>query len=99
MQFEQKRGHVASAVECYMKEYGVTEEKANIELSKQVNNAWKDINETCIQNTPIPRPLLLRILNFARVVEVIYKHGDGFTHAGIFLKDSVVSLFVEPVPL
>ncbi|CAL9017350.1 unnamed protein product [Prunus brigantina] len=98
-QFEQKRGHVASAVECYMKEYGATEEEANIELSKQVNNAWKDINETCIQNTTIPMPLLLRILNLARVIEVIYKHDDGFTHAGIFLKDSVVSLFVEPVPL
>nr|QEE82240.1 alpha-cis-bergamotene synthase [Prunus dulcis] len=98
-QFEQKRGHVASAVECYMKEYGATEEEANIELSKQVNNAWKDINETSIQNTTIPVPLLLRILNLARVVEVLYKHGDGFTHAGIFLKDSVVSLFVEPVPL
>ncbi|ONI12902.1 hypothetical protein PRUPE_4G190700 [Prunus persica] len=98
-QFEQKRGHVASAVECYMKEYGATEEEANIELSKQVNNAWKDINETCIQNTTIPMPLLLRILNLARVVEVLYKHGDGFTHAGIFLKDSEVSLFVEPVPL
>ncbi|BFG29334.1 hypothetical protein CerSpe_156090 [Prunus speciosa] len=98
-QFEQKRGHVASAVECYMKEYGATEEEANIELSKQVNNAWKDINEACIQNNTIPMPLLLRILNLARVVEVIYKHDDGFTHAGVFLKDSVVSLFVEPVPL
>ncbi|PQQ16398.1 (-)-germacrene D synthase-like [Prunus yedoensis var. nudiflora] len=98
-QFEQKRGHVASAVECYMKEYGATEEEANIELSKQVNNAWKDINEACIQNTTIPMPLLLRILNLARAIEVIYKHDDGFTHAGIFLKDSVVSLFVEPVPL
>ncbi|XP_008232170.1 PREDICTED: (-)-germacrene D synthase-like [Prunus mume] len=94
-----QRGHVASAVKCYMKEYGATEEEANIELSKQVNNAWKDINETCIQNTTIPMPLLLRILNLARVVEVLYKHGDGFTDAGIFLKDSVVSLFVEPVPL
>ncbi|PQP94756.1 terpene synthase [Prunus yedoensis var. nudiflora] len=98
-QFEQKRGHVASAVECCMKEYGATEEEANVELSKQVNNAWKDINETCIQNTTIPMPLLLRILNLARAIEVIYKHDDGFTHAGIFLKDSVVSLFVEPVPL
>ncbi|XP_039064209.1 probable terpene synthase 2 [Hibiscus syriacus] len=26
--FEQERGHVASAVECYMKQHGVSEEKA-----------------------------------------------------------------------
>ncbi|PRQ31672.1 putative (-)-germacrene D synthase [Rosa chinensis] len=30
--FEQKRGHVASAVECYMKQYGATEEETIIEF-------------------------------------------------------------------
>ncbi|CAL9017341.1 unnamed protein product, partial [Prunus brigantina] len=97
--FEQKRGHVASAVECYMEQYDATEEEAIIELSNQVSNAWKDINEICLRPTVFPMPLLLRILNLARAIEVIYKHDDGFTHAGIFLKDSVVSLFVEPVSL
>ncbi|KAB2615813.1 (-)-germacrene D synthase-like [Pyrus ussuriensis x Pyrus communis] len=97
--FEQKRGHVASCVECYMKEHDATEEQAIIELSKQVNNAWKDVNETCHRPTIFPMQLILRIVNLARMIEVIYKHDDGFTHAGIFLKDIVVSLFVEPVPL
>ncbi|XP_068312110.1 (-)-germacrene D synthase-like [Pyrus communis] len=97
--FEQKRGHVASCVECYMKEHDATEEQAIIELSKQVNNAWKDVNETCHRPTIFPMQLILRIVNLARVIEVLYKHDDGFTHAGIFLKDIVVSLFVEPVPL
>ncbi|KAM1057250.1 hypothetical protein ACFX2A_031211 [Malus domestica] len=99
-QFEQKRGHVASAVECYMKQYDVAEEEATLGLSKQVNNAWKDINEALLhQTTTIPMPLLLRILNLTRVVEVLYKHGDAFTNTGTFLKDIVVSLFVEPVHL
>ncbi|TQD79658.1 hypothetical protein C1H46_034790 [Malus baccata] len=99
-QFEQKRGHVASAVECYMKQYDVAEEEATLGLSKQVNNAWKDINEALLhQTTTIPMPLLLRILNLTRLVEVLYKHGDAFTHTGTFLKDIVVSLFVEPVHL
>ncbi|KAF2308720.1 hypothetical protein GH714_013958 [Hevea brasiliensis] len=43
--FEQSRGHVASAVECYIKQYGVSEQEACYELNKQVENAWKDINE------------------------------------------------------
>ncbi|BBH01851.1 hypothetical protein Prudu_012240 [Prunus dulcis] len=76
-----------------------TEEEATIELSNQVSNAWKDINEICLRPTIFPMPLLLRILNLARAIEVIYKRDDSFTHAGIFLKDSVVSLFVEPVSL
>ena len=29
LKFEQKRGHVASAVECYMNRYGVSEEQTN----------------------------------------------------------------------
>ncbi|KAL4352950.1 hypothetical protein GQ457_06G022510 [Hibiscus cannabinus] len=32
--FEQERGHCASAVECYMKEHGVSEEEACTELKK-----------------------------------------------------------------
>ncbi|PRQ55594.1 putative (E,E)-germacrene B synthase [Rosa chinensis] len=65
--FEQKREHIASAVECYMKQYGVTEEEAEVELTKQVNDSWQDINEEWLDATSIPRPLLLLILNFARV--------------------------------
>ncbi|KAK9041655.1 hypothetical protein V6N11_016745 [Hibiscus sabdariffa] len=42
--FEQERGHCASAVECYMKEHGVSEEEAYTELKKQVNNTWKNLN-------------------------------------------------------
>ncbi|TQD96587.1 hypothetical protein C1H46_017748 [Malus baccata] len=97
--FEQKRGHVASSVECYMKEYDATEEQATIELTKQVNNEWKDVNEVCLRPTIFPMQLMLRIVNLARMIEVIYKHDDGFTQTGIYLKDIVVSFFVEPVPV
>ncbi|KAM5574896.1 (-)-germacrene D synthase-like [Rosa sericea] len=100
--FEQERGHVASAVECYMKEHCATEEEATIELTKQANNAWKDINEGWLYSAGaanVPRPLLLRIINLARVVEVIYKHEDGFTFAGTITKDIITSLVVEPVPI
>ncbi|KAM1583005.1 hypothetical protein ACFX10_030664 [Malus domestica] len=97
--FEQKRGHVASSVECYMKEYDATEEQVTIELTKQVNNEWKDVNEVCLRPTIFPMQLMLRIVNLARMIEVIYKHDDGFTHTGIYLKDIVVSFFVKPVPV
>ncbi|KAK9938326.1 hypothetical protein M0R45_015073 [Rubus argutus] len=97
--FEQKRGHVASAVECYMDEYGVTEEEAKVTLTKQVDNAWKDINEELLNITTIPKPLLLRILNLSRVIEVVYKNEDGYTHAGGVLKGFVASVLIKPVPI
>ncbi|KAK8589112.1 hypothetical protein V6N12_023518 [Hibiscus sabdariffa] len=64
--FEQERGHCASAVECYIKEYGVSEEEACTELKKQMDNAWKDINyETIFSETSkvIPMPVLTRVLS------------------------------------
>ncbi|KAL9454270.1 hypothetical protein AB3S75_009796 [Citrus x aurantiifolia] len=96
--FEQSRGHVASSVECYMKQYQATEEEAYNELRKQVSNAWKDINEDCLRPTVVPMPLLMRILNLMRVADVIYKYEDGYTFAEV-LKDFIASLFINPVPI
>ncbi|KAJ9135131.1 hypothetical protein P3X46_032345 [Hevea brasiliensis] len=75
--FEHSRGHVASAVECYIKQYGVSEQEACYELNKQVENAWKDINEEILKpNNAAPMPLLTIILNFARIVDDVYKDED-----------------------
>ncbi|KAK4576356.1 hypothetical protein RGQ29_027072 [Quercus rubra] len=97
--FEQERGHTASAVECYMAQYGATEEDAINELRKQVTNAWKDINEECLYPTIVSKPIIMSILNLTRVMDVVYKDEDGYTNAGIVLKDFVTSLLVDPVPL
>ncbi|KAK4732880.1 hypothetical protein R3W88_025868 [Solanum pinnatisectum] len=43
--FEQQRSHVASFIECYMKEYGVSKQEAYVEARKKLTNAWKDMNE------------------------------------------------------
>ncbi|KAF2285862.1 hypothetical protein GH714_008471 [Hevea brasiliensis] len=52
-EFEQKREHVASGVECYMKEHGVSEEEVMKLFRKQIANAWKDINEECLKPTQL----------------------------------------------
>ncbi|THG00889.1 hypothetical protein TEA_026258 [Camellia sinensis var. sinensis] len=87
--FEQKRGHIVSAVECHMKQYGASEEEALVELKKRVTNAWKDINQECLRPTAVPMPLLLRVVNLARVINVLYKDEDGYTHSGTKLKVDV----------
>ncbi|XP_057968279.1 (-)-germacrene D synthase-like [Malania oleifera] len=97
--FEQKRGHVVSAVECYMNEYGVSEKDAQDEFDKQVTNAWKDINEECLPPTTISMIILKRIINLARVMDVLYKNEDAYTNAGTMLKDLIASLLIDPVPV
>ncbi|KAF3437670.1 hypothetical protein FNV43_RR20426 [Rhamnella rubrinervis] len=96
--FEQKRVHVASSVECYMKQYGISEEKACELLSKEVANAWKDMNEAFLRPTEMPKPILMRVLNFTRVMDVIYTENDDFTHLGEPLTDAVTSFLIDEVP-
>jgi hypothetical protein len=49
LKVEQKRGDCASGVECYMKQYDVSEKKAIEEIQKMAVNVWKDINEDCMR--------------------------------------------------
>ncbi|KAL4360004.1 hypothetical protein AHAS_Ahas08G0134000 [Arachis hypogaea] len=42
-ELEQKREHVTSIIECYMREYDISKEEAIQELKKGVTDAWKDI--------------------------------------------------------
>ncbi|KAL8141635.1 hypothetical protein V2J09_014667, partial [Rumex salicifolius] len=42
---DKQRDHVAGAVDCYMKQYGVSEEEAYVAIKTAIENAWKDLNE------------------------------------------------------
>jgi len=99
VQFEQERGHAATGVECYIRQYGLSEQEVYKEFHMQVVNAWKDINEECLKPTAVPMPLLERIVNLSRVMDVIYKEEDGYTHVGQAMKNNVASLFIDSVPI
>ncbi|KAF7849261.1 hypothetical protein BT93_L1036 [Corymbia citriodora subsp. variegata] len=97
--FEQKRGHLVSSVELLMKEHGMSEQEAEKELRKRVNDAWKDTNEEFLRPTAVPTPILTRVLNLSRAMDVLYSDGDNYTHSGTKLKDYVTLLFVSPLPM
>uniref|UniRef100_M1A3X1 Epidermal germacrene C synthase n=1 Tax=Solanum tuberosum TaxID=4113 RepID=M1A3X1_SOLTU len=78
---EQERGHVASIIECYMKEYGASKQETYIKFQKEVTNAWKDINKELFRPTEVPMFVLERVLNLARVIDTLYKEEDGYTNA------------------
>ncbi|XVE68575.1 hypothetical protein DITRI_Ditri09bG0079200 [Diplodiscus trichospermus] len=97
--FNQKRDDDWSLVECYMEEYGVSAEEAYVEFNKHIESSWKDVNEEFLKPTQMPVPILSLNLNLDRVTDVIYKYGDGFTHVGKVMKDSITSVLIKPVPL
>ncbi|NP_001289542.1 sesquiterpene synthase 12-like [Nicotiana tabacum] len=96
---EQQRGHVASFVECYMKEYGVSKQEAYVEMRKKITNAWKDINKELLRPTAVPMFILERSLNFSRLADTFLKDDDGYTNPKSKVKDLIASLFVESVDI
>nr|ARE72260.2 terpene synthase [Cannabis sativa] len=95
---EQERNHIPSTIECYMKQYGVSEEEACDEMNRRVVIAWKEINEEFLKPTEAASPILVRALNLARVMDLLYKNGDNYTQVGKVTKDSVAVLLIDPIP-
>lgn len=92
-QQEQERKHVASLVESYMKQYDVTEEYVHDLLYKQVEDAWKDISLKALTCKDVPMPLMMRVINLARVMDVLYENKNHFTNVGEELIGHIKSLF------
>ncbi|PWA97886.1 terpenoid cyclases/protein prenyltransferase alpha-alpha toroid [Artemisia annua] len=96
---EQERNHVASSVECYMKQYGVSEEQTHDLFLKQVEDSWKIINQESLRPTDVLRPLLIPPINLARVCDVLYKRGDDYNHVGKEMIHYINSLLVDPISM
>ncbi|KAJ4850570.1 hypothetical protein Tsubulata_030040, partial [Turnera subulata] len=100
-EFEQKRGHVASAVECYMKEYGVSKEEAHDVIKKLMEDDWKYMNEGFMKEAgAIPKKILRIFLGYARVMDVLFEGSfSGFTYADTSTKEIMEALLVNPLPM
>ncbi|KAA3472517.1 putative terpene synthase 2 [Gossypium australe] len=98
-QFEQEREHVPSAVECYIKQCGVSAQEAYDEFYKRINNAWKDMNEAFLKPTVVPTSALNRILNLTRVIDLLYKDEDAYTRVGDSAKTSITALLIDPISI
>ncbi|KAG5601090.1 hypothetical protein H5410_032460 [Solanum commersonii] len=96
---EQERGHVTSIIECYMKEYGASTQETYIKFQKEVTNAWKNINKELFRSTEVPMFVLERVLNFARVIDTLYKEEDGYTNAKGKLKNMINLIMTESVKI
>nr|QNC49788.1 terpene synthase 5 [Leucophyllum frutescens] len=88
-----------SAVECYMIEHNASKDEAFGDLQKQVSDAWKDINQECLRPMAVSMPILMRVLNAARVIHHLYKDGDGYTNSNTEVKELIKAVLIEPVAI
>ncbi|CAL9220834.1 unnamed protein product [Arabidopsis halleri] len=96
---EMSRGEVANGVNCYMKQHGVTKEAAVEELRKMERENHNIMMEEFMMSKDVPRQILVRLVNIARVMDLFYKEGDGFGHPDQKLIHLLASLFLHPIPL
>ncbi|XVF70505.1 hypothetical protein PTKIN_Ptkin11bG0167200 [Pterospermum kingtungense] len=98
--FEQERGHVPSSVECYVKQYRVSDQEACDELNTEIKDAWKDVNEELLKLTAVPMAALNRVLNLTRATILFYEDDeDAYTKAGEAAKTSITALLIDPIPI
>ncbi|MED6207217.1 hypothetical protein PIB30_033721 [Stylosanthes scabra] len=98
--FEQERKHVASAVECCMKQYGFSQEEAYEFINKDINHYWKNLNAEYLKLIKdIPEPVIDFIVNLARASEFMYANfEDKYTNCEL-LNDYIVALFLDPIDM
>ena len=82
-----------------MKQYDVSKQEVHDEFRKQIVNAWKDINKECLRPSEVPVPLLTRVVNLLRVMDLLYKDEDAYTHLGGVMVEGSTSMLVDPVPV
>nr|AUJ87599.1 B-caryophyllene synthase [Chrysanthemum x morifolium] len=94
---EQEREHVASSIEIYMKQSDASEEHVYDLFQKKVEDAWKEMNLESLMCKDVSMLLIMRVINLARVIEVLYKYKDIFTHVNDELVNHIKSLLIEPM--
>ncbi|CAN1846046.1 Probable terpene synthase 3 [Linum perenne] len=95
-EFEQKRGHVASSVECYMKQYDVSRDVAVEALNGMVEDDRKDINHEPRGGggLVVSKDVLSMFVGLGKVMDVLYKDSDGYTFSGTDTKRMMTALLV-----
>ncbi|KAL1560041.1 Bicyclo-germacrene synthase [Salvia divinorum] len=86
-----------SSIHCYMRQYGMSEDDARAQIKQRMKNAWKDMNQECLEPTPASMPILMRVINLARAAQLIYSNGDCYTDPNK-AKEWVKMLLIEVVP-
>ncbi|KAG7658582.1 Isoprenoid synthase domain superfamily [Arabidopsis suecica] len=96
---DMSRGYVTNAVNCYMKQYGVTKQEAFGELNKIIVEADKILNEEFLTTVGVRHCVLKATFDLARMIFITYNGYEGFTYPQGKIKEYMTSLFVDRIGL
>nr|GMC87959.1 (-)-alpha-terpineol synthase-like [Ipomoea batatas] len=97
---EMLKGDIPKAIQCYMRESGCSEEKAGEYINGLIAETWKTLNtELMRMGHSLPKEFKRTATNLPRIAQFIYQHGDGFGVRPDEMKNRIVALFFEPIPM
>ncbi|KAL8260842.1 hypothetical protein R6Q59_024891 [Mikania micrantha] len=96
---EQENMHFPSIVECYKKQYDVSEERAINLIREEIEDNWKNINRDSFMCKDVPRPFIMVVVNYTRTLYYLYKSNDNYSEVGEDMKDHIKSLFIHPMSI
>ncbi|CAE5959669.1 unnamed protein product [Arabidopsis arenosa] len=92
---DMSRGYVTNSINCYKKQYGVTEEEAFRKLHQMVADLDRMMNEEFLKPINVPHHVLkVLIVDTLRAVNVSYEKDDEFTRPGDHLKNCIKSMYI-----
>ncbi|KAK6138318.1 hypothetical protein DH2020_027902 [Rehmannia glutinosa] len=95
---ELKRGDNPKSIQCYMHDTGCSEEDSRGYIKNLIGSTWKKINEDVLMNREYSRDFIKTSINFARISQCMYQHGDGHGIPDRESKARILSLVIEPIP-
>ncbi|KAK4572333.1 hypothetical protein RGQ29_030676 [Quercus rubra] len=96
---ELKRGDVPKSIQCYMNETGASEEDAREYIRCMINATWKKMNECIATSSLLSQTFIEMTFNAPRMTYFMYHHGDGHGVGNHKIKDCILSLLVQSIPL
>ncbi|KAJ3679565.1 hypothetical protein LUZ60_017576 [Juncus effusus] len=93
---EHKLGQVASTFDCYMKQYNATKEETTIRFYSWIEDAWMTMNQECLKPTVVSQTLTEIVVNFARMMQVVYTHSEDGYNKCENLKEFITLVLLNP---
>ena len=87
-----------TAVDCYMKQQGVTKQEALSKFAQLYDEEWMDLNKEWVETAFVSTEIAVEFLNYARMIDATYSsnNGDAYTDPQKG-KSTVVALFIDPI--
>jgi hypothetical protein len=99
-ELEKERGEIASSLECYLKEKpGSSREDALNHMNGILDLSFSELNREFLKHDNVPLCCKKFVFNFARGMHFLFKYKDFVSISNEEVKDQIVKVLVEQVPL